>query len=244
MSVGDPGKEQFRNAITEFRNSHIMAALTALIQFRSQIVGNDEFQQRGGLDTTTQQSLLTHLQQCDKWRRTITYAPNRESLEARVKKAIDTTELIGGTQLSGQPADTPLEPSELPFGGDEVETAPGQMLQLPWAIDGSAVDLPLNSVLNFRSGNGFVLLQAVDAAFVAWTRLESRMSTRFITIKDSLRMYAHYVQILEYLLIFAGDKNVLDFPAGVLPSEEPRGAENAPNLTSEVAGASGLKSAA
>ena len=244
MAVGEPGKEQFRNAIVEFRNTHIMAALTGLIQFRQQIVGNDEFQARGGVDTTTQKSLLTHLQQCDKWRRVITYNPDPDSLEERVKKALDPTNLIAGTPKTGQPEDKPLTPSENPFGGDEVESAAGPMLQLPWAIDGSNPDIPLNSALNFRSGVGFVLLQGCDNAFVGWTRLESRFYTKWITIKDSLRMYSHYMQILEYLLIFGGDRNLLDFPAGVLPSEEPRGPENAANMIKELAGASGIKGTA
>lgn len=244
MPVGDPGKEQFRNAIVEFRNSHIMAALTGLMGFRSQIIGNDEFQARGGIDTTSQQSLMTHLQHCDKWRRVITYAPNRESLEDRVKRAIDTRNLITGENLTGQLSTDPLKVDDQPFGGDEVQGAPGQMLQLPWAIDGTDLNIPLNSALNFRSGNGFVLLQAIDAAFVAYTRLESRNYARFITIKDSLRMYGHFIQILEFLHIFAGDRNSLDFPAGVLPSEEPRGAANSPNMAAEKAGPSGIKTTA
>lgn len=244
MAVGEPGKEQFRNAIVEFRNSHIMAALTGLMGFRSQIIGNDEFQARGGIDTTSQQSLMTHLQQCDKWRRVITYAPNRDGLEERVKKAISTSMLITGTNLTGQTSGDPLKVDDQPFGGDEVQGAPGQMLQLPWAIDGTDVNIPLNSALNFRSGNGFILLQAIDAAFVAWTRLESRQYSRFITIKDSMRIYGHYIQILEFLSIFAGDRNLLDYPAGVLPSEEPRGPANSPNFATERAGASGIKTTA
>lgn len=244
MGVGDAGKEQFRNAITEFRNSHILAALTGVMGFRSQIIGNDEFQARGGIDTTTRDSLLTHLQHCDKWRRVITYNPDPSTLEERVAKAISTKELITGTNKTGQDPEKPLDPSDNPFGGDEVQGAPSQMLQLPWAIDGSDVNIPLNSALNFRSGNGFLLLQAVDAAFVAWTRLESRMYSRFITIKDSLRMYSHYVQLRDYLNIFAGDRNLLDYPAGVLPSEEPRGAANSPNMATETAGASNIKTTA
>ena len=42
MPAGDPGKEQFRRIITEFRNLHILAALGPLFDFRSEIVANDE----------------------------------------------------------------------------------------------------------------------------------------------------------------------------------------------------------
>ncbi len=240
MPIGAPGIEQFRDAILELRNTHVVAAISPLIDLRQEITGNDEFKQRGGIDTVTQQHLLTHLQNADKWRRCITYAPNRDGLEKRIAAAIDTALVISGTDLAGQPSDKPLNPDQKPFGGDEVQGAPGLMRQLPWALDGTDENLPLNSKLNFRSGNGFLLLQAVDAAIVGWTRLESRFHTRFITIGDSMRMYAHYVQILEFLLIFGGDRNRVDFAAGVRPTEEPRGAVNSPNMVSEKAGASGI----
>ncbi len=37
MPAGDPGKEQFRRIITEFRNLHILAALGPLFDFRSEV---------------------------------------------------------------------------------------------------------------------------------------------------------------------------------------------------------------
>ena len=114
------------------------------------------------------------------------------------------------------------------------------MKQLPWALDGSDQNIPLNSKLNFRSSNGLLLLQAIDMAVVGWTRLESRHATRFITVGDSMRMHGHYTQILEYLLMFGGDSKRVDFAAGVLPTEEPRGVANSPNMMSEKAGVSGI----
>jgi hypothetical protein len=163
-------------------------------------------------------------------------------LDERIAKAIDPKQLIGGTLLGGQPADKPLTSDLQPFGSDEVQGAPGMMRQLPWALDGSDIDIPINSKLSYRNGNGFLLLQAVDAAIVGWTRLESRYATRFITVGDSMRMYGHYVQILDFLNIFGTDKNRVDFAAGVRPTEEPRGPANSPNMASEAAGASGLVS--
>ena len=240
MGIGDPGLEQFRDAIVELRNTHIIAAISSLIDMRMEITSNDEFKQRGYIDTTTQQHFATHLQNADKWRRVITYAPNRDDLEERIKKAISTKFVISGTDLTGQPSDKPLSPDQQPFGGDEVQGAPGMMKQLPWSLDGSDPNIPLNSVMNFRSNSGMLLLQAVDAAIVSWTRLESRMATRFITLGDSMRIYAHYVQILEFLLIFGGDRNRIDFAAGVRPSEEPRGPGNSPNMLEEGPGVSGV----
>lgn len=248
MPIGAPGLEQFRDAIVEMRNQHVISAMAPLMDLRMELVLNDEFKQRGGFDDTTRDHFLKLLQNCDKFRRVITYAPNREGLAKRIAAAIDTSQVIaiaykGGKredQLAGQPANMPLKPDMQPFGGDEVQGAPGLMRQVPWALDGTDDDIPLNSKLNFRSNNGFLLLQAVDAAIVAWTRLESRHSTRFITVGDSMRMYAIYVQILEYLMIFGGDVNRVDFAAGVRASEEPRGPGNSPNMITEVAGDSGI----
>jgi hypothetical protein len=50
MPAGTPGKEQFRRTIVEFRNLHILAALGPVFDFRSEVVANDEFGVRGGLD--------------------------------------------------------------------------------------------------------------------------------------------------------------------------------------------------
>jgi hypothetical protein len=249
MGIGAPGAEQFRDAIVEMRNQHVIFAMGFLMDLRQELVSNDEFKVRGGFDDTTRDHFLKLLQTCDKARRVVTYCPNRAGLADRIKAAIDTSKVIAiayakkGAKdqlLSGQPADVPLSPDMQPFGGDEVQGAPGLMRQVPWALDGTDEDIPLNSKLNFRSNGGFLLLQAVDAAIVSWTRIESRHNTRFITVGDSMRMYATYVQILEYLLVFGGDVNRVDFAAGVRPSEEPRGSANSPNMLSEKAGESGI----
>ncbi len=61
MPAGAPGKEQFRRAMVEFRNLHIVAALGPLFDFRSEVVSNDEFGVRGGLDDTTKSHYVSHL---------------------------------------------------------------------------------------------------------------------------------------------------------------------------------------
>ena len=78
-------------------------------------------------------------------------------------------------------------------------------------------------------------LGAIDRAVVNWTRLESRFRTSFIYVKDSMRMYGSYVQVLEYLKAFAGDANRVDMAAGVRPTEEPLGPTDSPNLRTESA---------
>lgn len=217
-----PGQEQFRRAITEFRNLHIVAALGPLFDFRSEIVSNDEFGVRGGLDETTKDHYVEHLLAADRMRRRVTYNPERTPLGDLIERATSSQEnLLGSTT---------------PFGGEEVQEAPGGLIALPWALDGSDPNIPLSSQLNFRSQNALILLGALDRAIVNWTRLESRFRSTFIYVKDSMRMYGSYVQTLEYLKAFAGDANRVDMAAGVRPTEEPLGATDSPNLRSETAG--------
>jgi len=224
MPAGDPGKEQFRRAITEFRNLHIVAALGSLFDFRSEVVSNDEFGVRGGLDETTKNHYVEHLLASDRMRRRVTYNPEKTPLGDLIERATDSNEtLLGSTN---------------PFGGDEVQEAPGGIIALPWALDGTDANVPLTSQLNFRSQNALILLGALDRAIVNWTRLESRFRSTFIYVKDSMRMYGSYVQMLEYLNSFAGDANRVDMAAGVRPSEEPLGPTDSPNLRSENASGS------
>ncbi len=219
MPAGDSGQEQFRRAITEFRNLHVVAALGPLFDFRSEVVSNDEFGVRGGLDETTKNHYVEHLLASDRMRRRVTYNPDKMPLGNLIEQATDSNQtLLGSTE---------------PFGGDEVQEAPGGLITLPWAVDGSDPNIPLASQLNFRSQNALILLGALDRAIVNWTRLESRFRSTFVYVKDSMRMYGSYVQVLEYLNAFAGDANRVDMAAGVRPTEEPLGPTDSPNLRAE-----------
>lgn len=179
MAAGDPGTEQFRRVIVECRNLHIMAALGPLFDFRSEIISNDEFGTRGGMDTPTRNHLVEHLVNCDRMRRRVTYNPEQADLGELVENAVSTKVSILGSQN--------------PFGGDDIQEAPGGLISLPWAVDGSDPNIPLRSQLNFRSQNALILLGAIDRAIVNWTRLESRFRTSFIYQKDSMRLYGSYV---------------------------------------------------
>ena len=221
MAVGDPGTEQFRRMILEFRNLHIVAAMGPVMDFRSEVVANDEFGVRGGLDNTTRDHYISHLLTCDRMRRRVTYNPEGTPLGDIIERANDPT--------------MTLTDSPTPFGGDEIQEAPGGLVQVPWAFDGSDANIPVGSQLDFRSQNALVLLGAIDRALVNWTRLESRYRTSFCYQKDSMRIYGSYVQILEYLNAFAGDLNRVDMAAGVRPTEEPLGSGDSPNMRGESA---------
>lgn len=220
MPIGDPGKEQFRNIITEGRNLHIAAGLAPLMLMREELTGNDDLTDRGGMDTSTQVHLIELLVNADRWRRNLTHNPDEQNLGDKIAKAID--------------ADATIENAKKPMGGDDIQMPSGGLFQLPWAFDGTDVNIPLNSSLDIASGNGITLLGIIDKSIVVWSRLNSRDRTMFITQTDSMRVYGMYQQILGYLKTFGGDENRVDV-AQVRASDEPRGAENAPNRKTESA---------
>lgn len=221
MPIGDPGQEQFRDAIMEMRNLHIAAGVAPLMLLREEIVGNDDLTDRGGMDDPTRDHFVQLLGNADRWRRRLTHNPDSLPLGDKIAKAIN--------------ADMVLEDAENPFGGDDIQMASGGLYQLPWALDGSDQNVPLNSVLDMVSQNAIVLLGAVDRSIVAWTRLNSRDRTRFITQKDSMRIYGHYQEIYAFLMTFGGDANRVDV-AQVRATDEPRGPENSPNRRTEGPG--------
>ena len=221
MPIGAPGQEQFRRSILTLRNLHIAAALSPLFTMRSELLANDELSDRGGFDDPTRDHLLAHLVNCDRWRRRVTHNPDHEDLGDKIEKAIDTNATIGI--------------GENPFGGDDIQNQSGGLIDLPYALDGSDPDIPLQSQLKLKSTHAIVLMGAIDKSIVAWTRLNSRDRTRFITRFDSMRIYGHYQEILGYLKSFGGDDNRVDV-AQVLPSDEPLGANDSPNRKTETTG--------
>lgn len=221
MPIGNPGQEQFRRAITRLRNLHIAAALSPLFTLRNELIANDELGDRGGFDDPTRDHLIAHLVHCDRWRRRVTHNLDQQPLGDKIEKAVDVEAVI--------------EPGEHPFGGDDIQNQSGGLIDLPFALDGTDSDIPLMSQLKLKSTHALVLLGAIDKAIVAWTRLNSRDRTRFITRYDSMRIYGHYQEVLGYLRSFGGDANRIDV-AQVLPSEEPLGPEDSPNRKLETSG--------
>jgi hypothetical protein len=218
MPIGDPPKEQFRRAIVTLRNLHIAAALAPLFTMRAELLANDELSDRGGFDDPTRLHLTQLLVYCDRWRRRVTHNPDKLDLGDKIEKAIATSNVITD--------------AESPFGGDDIQNQSGGLIDLPFALDGSDPDIPLLSQIKLKSTHSIVLLGGVDKAIVAWTRLNSRDRTRFITRFDSMRIYGQYQEILGYLNAFGGDANRVDI-AQLLPSEEPLGPADSPNRKAE-----------
>ena len=62
-------------------------------------------------------------------RRRVTYNPEKTPLGDLIERAIDSQQtLLGSTE---------------PFGGEEVQEAPGGLISLPWALDGSDPEHPV-----------------------------------------------------------------------------------------------------
>ncbi len=221
MPAGAPGQEQFRDAIVEFRNLDIAAGLDPLFRLREQLVGNDDLRDRSGIDDVTRDHLLGHLKRCDDVRRRVTHNPDGDDIGTQLAKAIDP--------------DGTIESPNNPFAGETVQSQSGGLFQLPWPIDGSDANIPIRSQLDLRNGFAAIVLEGVDRCIVAWTRLESRWRTQFITINDSMRVYQLYQRVYDLLTTFGGNDNRTDIAQGVRRTEEPRGPAAAPNASTESA---------
>jgi len=231
MPEGDKGKEQFRNAITELKNLHVATALAPLFDLRNELILNDEFLTRGGIDNATQKHLLDFILYADRVRRRVTYNPDNTDLGVAIEEAMK----VKGNKKT----DEELGSVAKPFAGDLIQNASGPLFPLPWALDGSDDDIPLNSALNLRNSQARILLGAIDRAIVQWTRGESRNRTRFITKTDSFRAYGSYLELTNFIRAFGGDANRVDLAQGVLPSEEPQGVLASPNRRGETSGGEG-----
>ena len=220
--------EQFRRMQTEFRNISILAAMRPMVILRQELIGNDEFSDRGGTDTPTQENLRSLLFRCDSARRHITHNPEDLDLGDAIAQAIDP--------------DGELTPGQKPFSGDNIQTASGGLVDLPWMFDGSDPNIPLLSQIDekFKLSPGGMILGLVDRSLVNWTRAASADRTRFITHTDSLRQAQQYGEILGIIDMYLGDENRIDV-VQVLPSDEPLGPTDSPNIKGENSGASPAK---
>ena len=222
--IGDAGKESFRRIITTFRNQHLIPALAPLFLFREALLNSDDFRARNGVDDAAKNHFTNHLVNCDRIRRLITFNPDEldiKSIKALVDKAIDSKESI--------------ENGAKPIGGDEIQGQSGGLFTIPWDVSGSDPNIPLPSQLDMASSTGVVLLNGIDAAIVAYTNLESRHRSQFITPNDSMRMYGKFQQIYTYLDMFGGTENMVDV-ANPRATDLALGAANAPNRKTETNG--------
>ena len=220
MALGDPGKEQFANAILTLRNQHIAAGLAPLMELRLEVVHSEDIASRAGLDTPSRDHFVGLLNNADRWRRRLTHNPDKKDLKTLLDESKD--------------ADGKLADAENPYAGDDIQMGATGLYTLPWDLSGADPDIPLTSHLNL-SGKGRLLLLAVDTTIVAYTRLVSRHRQRFVTRFDSMRIYGLLRQLYAALVTFGGDENRVDV-AQIPASEEPRGPENAPNRKTEQPG--------
>jgi len=229
MMASRVGKEEFRRAITTFRNRHIIAAMSPLMELRKEIIATDDLSSRAGVDGTTKDHLLKHLYRCDKLRRWVTHNPDGLDLGTKIKEAIDPAGKINeGTS---------------PFGGDDIQQPSTGLVDLPWLLDGTDADIPLRKTddsavkhqYTMKGEAGLLLIGGINAAIEQYTRLNSRDRSAFITAEDSMRMYGLYQQVHGYLVAFCGDENRADF-AQVLASDEPLGPTDSANRVGETTG--------
>lgn len=218
MPIGAPGIESFDRAFVRIQNSHIVAGLTPLFTLRQELISSAGFRDRGGMDTKDRDHLVKHLVVADRMRRRITYNPSKEPLHDLLNKIKDTKEVI--------------QSGDETFVGEELPQMGGGEFMIPWELDGTNPNIPRMSDFSHVQGPGKLLLMMIDRTIEAYTRLESRNRTRFLTVSDSFRMYSMFEQILQYLMAFGGDENRVDI-VNPLPADEPKGVDDSPNRSAQ-----------
>lgn len=218
MAIGDPGVESFDRAFVRIQNSHIVAGLTPLFTLRQELVSSSGFRDRGGMDDADRDHLVKHLLVADRMRRRITYNPSKLSIQDLAAKITDTTGVMSSDDET--------------FVGEELPQLGGGEFMIPWELDGSNPNIPKLSEFSHVQGPGKLLLLAIDRTIEAYTRLESRNRTRFLTVTDSIRMFSLFEQIFQFLMAFGGDENRVDV-VNPLPADEPKGVQDSPNRSAQ-----------
>lgn len=230
-------KEQFRDLIPTFRNSHIVAVMQPLILLHQQIHSHGGLANRSGTSTQFRNLILKHVDAADRTRSRVTYNPENLDLESLNIPDVDAALK---SELEKARANDVLGEGMRPVGGDTNVTTTTQLIDVPWKFDGTDQSgiVRLNSELEprFISGPGFLVFGAVNEAIVACTTLESRFDSKFLTLNDSTRILGQFQQIVTLALQFMGESNRLDVPEAVLASERPSGANSAPNILGETSG--------
>ncbi len=233
-------KQQFRDLIPTFRNSHIIAILQPLVLLHQQIHSHGGLANRSGSSTQFRNLILKHIDHADRIRARVTYNPSNDQLEALTIPEVDaalTAELRKSRELDN------LSEGLRPVGGDTNVNTTTQLIDVPWRFDGGdpSGTIRLNDELEprFKSGPGYLVFNSVNEAIVACTTLESRFDPKFLTLHDSTRVLGQFQQIVTLALQFMGETNRLDVPEAVLASERPSGPESAPNTIGETSGNAG-----
>ena len=230
-------KDQFRDLIPTFRNRHLIALLQPLILLHQQIHSNGGLADRSGSDTAFRNLVLRHTYIADGIRARITFNPDNSALEALTIPEVNAAlkvELAKSQQLDQ------LGEGPKPLGGDTVVAATQQLIDVPWAFDGSDQSgiIRLTSQLEsrFKSGPGYLVFGAVNESIVAVTQIESRFRSQFLSMYDSTRILGHFQAICTMCMQFMGEDRRLDVPEAVLSSERPSGPGSQPNLIGETSG--------
>jgi len=205
----------FTGMRTEISNQTIIMGMRPCVDLLTEIVGNDEFDNRSGTDDSTKNHMIQLIENCDRTRRLITRNPN----ELDIKSVVDY--------------DIPLEASLSPIAMDNVQMASRPKLQLPWRFDGSDPNIPTWDTLRFRNGLGGVLYGHTSNILVQYTRLESARKTWMITVADSLRMHSLMQSFRDICDKLLGHDNQVDI-AQPLATDEPSNSP-LPNRITETA---------
>ena len=205
----------FTGMFTVISNQTIIMGMRPCVDLLTEIVGNDEFDNRSGTDDSTKNHMIQLIENCDRTRRLITYNPDNID----IKNVVDY--------------DVPLEPSLCPLAMDGVQMSSKPKVHLPWKFDGTDPNIPTWDTLRFRNGLGGILYGHVSNILVQYTRLESARKIWMITVNDSLRMFTLMQSFRDVCERLLGHDNQVDI-AQPLATDEPSNSP-LPNRVGETA---------
>ena len=230
MAIGDPGKEQFRDAQIVLRNMALVAYVGHIFTLREEFLDNDEASVRSGFDNATLNHLNMHLDNVDRWRRRITDHPEPNTA-GTAKEYLDAL-AAASRDLSGKIADETANPTRP--AGEEIQRGSGSLITLPYDLAGDDPNIPLLSQLNMRNPMMLTILGAIDKHISAATRCEDRLATSRITPYTSLMFFGNLLEIHTIINDFGGDQHKMHIAGGTRRSEEPRGPQSAPHAKGEI----------
>jgi hypothetical protein len=260
---GNPGQQQFADAQVKLRNIALQAYIGGLLFFREEYLGDDSLQTRNGFDDVTLAHFKELLFDVDETRRLITDVDTDTQLVVLFPDLYNQTYNITSANAANSPATAAAATNTTTTAASNATAAAGpgsvansgqinqnaasvnpvmQTLKmpasplhdLPYALDGSDQNIPLNSQINVRSPMAMTILAIIDKAIVDATRCEDRFLSRYITPQTSQVFYGHLNAIWVAMVRLGGSANRKLINSGTRRSEEPRGATAAVNASTEA----------
>ena len=200
----------FKHANLKFRNLGIHMLLAKVMQFRKQLTVRPEFRQQSGWADAMNVFMKNGLNDVDKTLRRITWYEDPAYTQADMERDVsDTTGTLESAFNNYSP------------NGDEILGAPTVKREITHVLDGSDVNIPQPTEVDFPNDFGRAFIVGLDQLYVEGTHLDSRQDARWITKYESAMLHSRLMDLFTICMVHGGEENRADIPTGTLPSDMP-----------------------